>query len=423
MPGNGRIFVSHVHEDNARAQPLLAALDAWNVDYWFDTQQLDAGNSISERVQQALAECDIFLLIATAATNRSLWTGLELQAFRGLMEQDRQAGARAASDHLSRAGSRLSAAATATWRDVVDATGDPRLWLKQLRAALGIKPPTRALSRRAVLMAGGVAVVALALTATAGGFALVAGANKRPAPVIPSVHQPTPTPLESASRLRWFFTVDTSPSAFGVSGSALYVGGLDGFYALDAATGAIKWHTVQLNPYSSVPASILPITGDVIYVPTGSLGAATYSAVNVADGTIRWNAPLGADTADLSPPCVTPTAIYVNANNLNDGRVYALRSSDGALLWQTKIAEQNSDALSTPTSVGNLIVVGSDDGALYGLDARAARSAGATRPSARYNPLRRSPVASSMSAPAIPTCTRWMRLQVLYAGRRRPTKP
>ncbi len=372
MPGNGRIFVSHVHEDNARAQPLLATLDAWNVDYWFDTQQLDAGNSISERVQQALVERDIFLLIATAATDRSLWTGLELQAFRGLMEQDRQAG---------RAGRRQiiylvldSAFQRPQLRPrevLVDAEGEPRLWLKQLRSALGLKPPTRALSRRVVLTAGGVAAAALAVSATAGGFALVARANKQPAPVIPSAHQPTPTPLENASRLRWFFTVDTSPNAFGVSGSTVYVGGFDGFYALDAASGAIKWHTVQLSPASSAPASILPITGDVIYVPaSGGLGASTYGAINSADGTIRWNAPLGVDTVALSPPCVTSTAIYVNANNLNDGRVYALRSSDGALLWQTKIADKNLDALSAPTSVGDLIVAGSDDGALYALEAQ-----------------------------------------------------
>ena len=92
MAGNGRVFISHVHEDNARVAPLLAALDAWGVDYWFDTQQLGAGQHISERVQQALAQRDIFVLICTPATNASLWTSLELQAFRGLLERDRQSG-------------------------------------------------------------------------------------------------------------------------------------------------------------------------------------------------------------------------------------------------------------------------------------------------------------------------------------------
>src|SRR5262252_7868854 len=92
MAGNGRVFISHVHEDNARVAPLLAALDAWGVDYWFDTQQLGAGQQISERVQHALAERDVFMLVGSPAANRSMWTPLELQAFRGLQAADRQAG-------------------------------------------------------------------------------------------------------------------------------------------------------------------------------------------------------------------------------------------------------------------------------------------------------------------------------------------
>lgn len=368
MPGNGRVFISHVHEDNARAQPLLAALDAWGMDYWFDTQQLDPGNQISERVQRALLERDVFLLIATGATNRSLWTGLETQAYRGLMERDRQA----------RRGGRREVIYLMLDRDfqrpqlqpgerLVDATGNPRVWLKELRSALGVKPPVRALSRRTVIAAGGVAVVALAVSATAGGFALVARENKRPSPVIPTTHQPTSTPLEGADRLRWFFATESGAGALGIAGSAVYLGGeLDGLFALDAGSGSVKWHNVRLNAVIG-PALLLPVVGDVIYLPTSAAGGATtLAAVNTADGTVRWNVPLGADTFDVSAPRVTSSAVYVTAN---DGYTYAIKVADGALLWKTKIADKNSDHPPAPAVLGNLIVVGSDDGNLYALDA------------------------------------------------------
>lgn len=50
MPGNGKVFISHAHEDNAHCQPLLRLLDSWGVDYWFDTQRLDAGDDLSVRI-------------------------------------------------------------------------------------------------------------------------------------------------------------------------------------------------------------------------------------------------------------------------------------------------------------------------------------------------------------------------------------
>ncbi|MFI5272088.1 MAG: TIR domain-containing protein [Ktedonobacterales bacterium] len=87
MPGNGKVFISHAHDDNTSCQPLLRALDAWGVDYWFDTQRLDAGDDLSLRIQRAIAERDIFLRICTAAAQRSYWVRLETGAARGLQAE------------------------------------------------------------------------------------------------------------------------------------------------------------------------------------------------------------------------------------------------------------------------------------------------------------------------------------------------
>jgi hypothetical protein len=90
--GNGKLFISHAHEDNDRCVPLLDALDAWRIDYWFDKQRMRAGQGISTRIQQALEERDILLRICTSSAQRSYWVGLGTDAFRGLMAEDHKRG-------------------------------------------------------------------------------------------------------------------------------------------------------------------------------------------------------------------------------------------------------------------------------------------------------------------------------------------
>src|SRR5258708_19905398 len=80
--GNGRVFISHSHDDNARIILLLAALDAWGVDYWFDMQGLSAGQRRDERVQPELTTRDVFLRICTYALRRSFWPHPKATAFR-----------------------------------------------------------------------------------------------------------------------------------------------------------------------------------------------------------------------------------------------------------------------------------------------------------------------------------------------------
>lgn len=89
--GNGKVFISHAHDDNARCRPLLAALTSWGVDYWFDEQRMDAGSDLSGSIQRAITERDVFLRICTSAGQRSYWTKLETSAFRGLQAEDSKA--------------------------------------------------------------------------------------------------------------------------------------------------------------------------------------------------------------------------------------------------------------------------------------------------------------------------------------------
>jgi hypothetical protein len=89
MSNNGKVFISHAHEDTERCKPLLDALDAWKVDYWFDTARMHAGDQLTSRIQQALEERDIFLRVCTSASQHSFWTTLESDAYRGIQARDR----------------------------------------------------------------------------------------------------------------------------------------------------------------------------------------------------------------------------------------------------------------------------------------------------------------------------------------------
>jgi outer membrane protein assembly factor BamB len=357
MAGNGRVFISHAHEDNMRAAPLLAALDAWGVDYWFDTQQLGAGQHISESVQQALAERDIFMLICTPATSASMWTGLELQAFRGLLERDKQAGR----------GERRKVVflildpgyvrqPVGPHDTVVDATqSHPSVWFKVLRQALGVKPPRRGLSRRAVIAAGATATVALAASAFAGVRLLSAQGTGKPE-VTPKIHMPTSTPRPEAARLKWFFTSVYGPQALSVANDSVYLSGAEGMYALTAAAGDLKWFRSKIT---GAARSIPQVAGPTMYY----CGENEFLlAVNTADGAQTWSAPIGSGSS--STPFVDASGIYANAS---DGFVYAVNAADGSPRWKTQIGGKEFLDLSSPTASASFVYVGSDDGNVYAL--------------------------------------------------------
>lgn len=140
MHGNGKVFISHAHDDNQRCAPLLAALDAWGVDYWFDTRRLEGGDDLSQTIQRAIAARDVFLRICTPAAQRSYWVKLETGAFRGLQARQHRAGgepARVLINLILDAGYEPEPFDYAHL--FIDASAKPqREWLDELRRALGV---------------------------------------------------------------------------------------------------------------------------------------------------------------------------------------------------------------------------------------------------------------------------------------------
>lgn len=143
MPGNGKVFVCHAHADNALCAPLLAALHVWGVDYWFDTAAMEAGADLTMRIQQAIAERDIFIRVCTNAAQQSYWARIETSAFRGLQAQahrDGEDGRRVLINLILDPDYQREPFDLATI--FIDATHEPlSVWLDELRRALGLPTP------------------------------------------------------------------------------------------------------------------------------------------------------------------------------------------------------------------------------------------------------------------------------------------
>ncbi|HEU5437838.1 MAG TPA: PQQ-binding-like beta-propeller repeat protein [Ktedonobacterales bacterium] len=325
MAGNGKVFISHSHEDTARCAPLLAALEAWGVDYWFDTQGLGAGQQLTERIQREITQRDVFLRVCTAATQRSFWMNLEANAFRGLQAEDRRhrRGDKRLLINLILDGD-YSREPFDNATLFIDAASRPRaVWLAELGRALDVTAPTRArVSRRSVL--GYTAAAAVTLSSTAAAGALF---------------------LDYRSR-----TEATAAAAA----------------TAKHAPGKVVWKIDQASGKKDVPAAPVVAAGK-LYVMNGYTLTA-YDLASVAHGKPRqlWQKQFSPKFTFVVPD-VEGSVVFAAV----DWSLYALRASDGSTLWTSELPKSDTGTInSTPLLVGNTIYLLSEKGNLYAFDAK-----------------------------------------------------
>ncbi|HEX6799582.1 MAG TPA: TIR domain-containing protein, partial [Ktedonobacterales bacterium] len=286
MAGNGKVFISHSHDDNARCAPLLAALDAWGVDYFFDTQGLAAGQQLNERIQQEITSRDIFLRICTAAVQRSFWMSLEVNAFRGLQAADRKRGrgSRRVLINLILDGD-YSREPFDNATIFIDGANRPRaVWLGELGRALGVQTPAKpGISRRTVLAYGAAGAVTLSTAAAAGALYLDYNSHVSVAKSL-AAHIP----------------------------------------------GSTVWKIENASPKKDLPP--FPAVG-----PDGRIYAVNiasviaYDPAHLSGGVPRkvWQQALTAQN-NYGSPSVYGSVVYVS----EDFYIYALKTSDGSKIWR-----------------------------------------------------------------------------------------
>jgi len=405
MFGNGKIFVSHTHEDNEVCTPLLAALDAWQVNYWFDTAQLSAGLELLDNIQRGMQERDIYLRICTPAANASPWMAQEEKLARTLRAPNR--GQRRVILLVMKSGYIVPSEEADDI--IIDATQLPQVeWLRQLREALDVPSRERRVNRRAFL---GVGISSLAAL---GGLGLVGKAlfftPPPPNLYLPVGHQPTPTALPGASRIRWTYTIE--PLSLGIStvvamaGQDVICGNSGIVIALSGADGKLEWDTGQR--YSALNTDAPPtVVGDTVYTsyrdviedPNNAnsfMNTVYLVALNVSDGSERWSQLIISDPSDNNIRSAITVADNMAFMRYNQD-LYAFDATTGKVRWNQTAgneATKFNEVLSAPTVAGDKVFAELGDHSLHAFSALSGAALWPA-PFAADTPIRTQPVVAN----------------------------
>ena len=154
-----------------------------------------------------------------------------------------------------------------------------------------------------------------------------------------------------------FSSEDEVWSTPSVVDGVVYFGSLDhSIYALNAADGSKKWSFKSGGGIGSTPL----VVGNVLYV--GSFDHKFY-AVDANRGILKW-------TFEGSGDWFWSEAVYGNGTvyvGSLDHNVYALDAGNGTPAWP-KPFTTSAAVKSSPVIAGDLLVVASEDGKVYGLN-------------------------------------------------------
>ncbi len=170
--------------------------------------------------------------------------------------------------------------------------------------------------------------------------------------------------LDAATgKLRWH----TPLSADAANGDATVVNGLvyvsadDGaLYAFDATTGALKWKYKTSLPLEGGAT----IANGVAYV--GSEDHTLY-ALDATTGKLLWRYTTGGAISGYGSPTVANGTVYIG---VDDMRLYALDATTGKLLWTFTASDM---VRSSPAVLNGVVFFASHDGSFYALDAAAGK--------------------------------------------------
>jgi outer membrane protein assembly factor BamB len=126
-----------------------------------------------------------------------------------------------------------------------------------------------------------------------------------------------------------------------------------GFYAIDAATGKIKWSYLENNFFNAEPTA----AGGLVYeLDEGG----NMLAFDKNTGAINWSTPIGHLYNDNSNAIVVNGALYVGSS---DSSLYSINASTGTVNWKINTVVNPG----SPTVVGGVVYFAADR--LYAVNA------------------------------------------------------
>ena len=170
---------------------------------------------------------------------------------------------------------------------------------------------------------------------------------------------------------QWRFTpsdfspVTNTPAVFG---ERVYVTGGSSVFALARATGQQLWRT-DLEPQANISAP--SVAEGAVYV-----GGQHLYALRGSDGSLLWTQ--GIVGINVSMPAIAYGKVFVNSQDADFG-LWAFRAADGAFLWRNRMPEESLATLTVANGVvfdiaepsglageGGLFMFNSDTGAFLG---------------------------------------------------------
>jgi outer membrane protein assembly factor BamB len=133
--------------------------------------------------------------------------------------------------------------------------------------------------------------------------------------------------------VRWTYRT-SGPNTAGpaVAAGVVYAPSYDGnLYALSAGNGSVQWSYAAGGPVYGTPA----VAADIVYTSSGrgDTHSGSMTAISAFDGAVLWQRDLRGII--LYPPKVAAGVVYAGTTG---GGLYALRASDGTVLWKAALA-------------------------------------------------------------------------------------
>lgn len=136
-------------------------------------------------------------------------------------------------------------------------------------------------------------------------------------------------------------------------------------HAIDRTDGSLRWEFVTSTPSVGIPTA--PATDeDTVYV--GNDGA-WFHAIDRESGTERWHRRVGGSVH--AQPTIGASRIYLGLRGFPRGFIQALDVETGVSEWKVTLDGSGWDSAevwTSPQLVDETLLVGSDNGQLYGLD-------------------------------------------------------
>lgn len=179
-----------------------------------------------------------------------------------------------------------------------------------------------------------------------------------------------PAALTAPLSVEWRYTgvaFPNNPVSPIVSGGTVYYASGDRIYALDAASGSLRWNYPSGGFMANPVQADMALSGDTLFVPTGT----GLMALDASDGHLRYPAFRSGAGGAVTTPVVSGPNVFFGSS---DGRLFGLNTDTGQPInanWGRGL-QVGADFMGDMASGGGTLYFATSNNVLHAVDAGAA---------------------------------------------------